>query len=84
MEQILQIAGAILVLSAFVLSQLGRLATTSRAYLVLNLVGAGILAVLAAVTWQPGFLLLEGVWALVAGVGLARALLANGESAQGH
>jgi hypothetical protein len=84
MEQILQIAGAILVLSAFVLSQLGRLATTSRIYLVLNLVGAGILAVLAALTWQPGFLLLEGVWALVAGVGLARALLGSKESVQGR
>jgi hypothetical protein len=72
MEQLIQVAGALLVLSGFVLTQAGRLPTTSRVYLVLNLVGAGLLAVLAAVDWQPGFLLLEGVWALVAGVGLVR------------
>jgi hypothetical protein len=39
---------------------------------VLNLVGAGILAIDAALHWQPGFLLLEGVWALVAAVGIVR------------
>ena len=77
MEQLVQVAGAMLVLAAFVLSQMGRLATTSRTYLALNLVGAGILAVLAAIDWQPGFLLLEGVWALVAGVGLVRATRAR-------
>jgi hypothetical protein len=79
MEQVLQVVGAMLVLSAFVLAQMGRLTPTSRIYLVLNLVGAAILAALAAVDWQPGFLLLEGVWAFVAGVGLARSLYrANG------
>ena len=84
MEQLVQVAGAMLVLAAFVLSQMGRLATTSRAYLALNLVGAGILAVLAAIDWQPGFLLLEGVWALVAGVGLVRATLARRMPATGR
>lgn len=74
MEQIIQVAGALLVLSAFVLSQWGRLSTTSQAYLVLNLGGAGILAVLAAAHGQLGFLLLEGVWALVAAFGLVRSL----------
>lgn len=77
MEQIIQVAGAVLVLSGFVLSQAGRLATTSRTYLVLNLVGAGILAIDAAVHWQAGFLLLEGVWAIVAGAALARRLRAD-------
>jgi hypothetical protein len=46
----------------------------SRIYLVLNLVGSVILAVLAAVEFQLGFLLLEAVWALVSAWGLAQVL----------
>ena len=77
MEQIVQVFGAMLVLAPFVLAQTGRMTTTSRAYLALNLVGAAILAVDAATDAQIGFLLLEGVWAVVAGIGLARNLLAT-------
>jgi hypothetical protein len=43
-----------------------------RSYLVLNLVGASVLAVDAYVEQQWGFLLLEGVWAVIAAWGLAR------------
>jgi len=45
----------------------------SRLYLALNLVGSAILAVLALVESQWGFLLLEGVWAIVSAWSLARA-----------
>jgi hypothetical protein len=76
-EPLIQVLGALLVLTAFVLLQAGRMSSESATYLVLNLVGAGILAVDAALTWQPGFLLLEAVWALVAGWGLARRVLAS-------
>jgi hypothetical protein len=65
MDQVVQVAGALLILAAFMAAQLGRLDTTSRAYLWLNLVGSLILAVLAAVERQYGFLLLEAAWALV-------------------
>ena len=75
MEQVIEVAGALFILSAFVLAQVGRLATTSVAYLVLNLVGSGVLAVVAAVDGDTGFLLLEGVWAAVSAFGLARLLL---------
>ena len=75
MEQLTEIVGAVLILSAFVLAQLGRLATASLAYLALNLVGSAILAVVAAIDGDTGFLLLEGVWAAVSALAFARLLL---------
>lgn len=65
MDQLVQIVGALLILAAFAGAQFGRLEQRSISYLVLNLVGSVILAVLAAVESQYGFLLLEGVWAIV-------------------
>ncbi|WP_238016252.1 hypothetical protein KZZ52_28590 [Dactylosporangium sp. AC04546] len=62
---VIQLAGSLLILLPFVLVQLGRLETRSQWYNVLNLVGSGILAVEALHGRQWGFLLLEGVWALV-------------------
>jgi hypothetical protein len=50
---------------AFGAAQLGHLDQSSRLYLVLNLVGSVILAILAWYEEQLGFLLLEGVLALV-------------------
>lgn len=70
MDQIVQIAGALLVLTAYALAQFRRLETRSSTYLLLNLIGSGILAILAARDAQWGFLLLEGVWALVSAWGL--------------
>jgi hypothetical protein len=76
MSQVFQILGAVLVLTGFVLVQLHRLSPTSVPYLVLNLVGAAILAVLALLAEQWGFLLLNGVWCVIGAWGLVRAIRA--------
>ena len=73
-SQVTQIVGALLVLAGFAGAQFGRLSPHSIPYLVLNLFGSAILAVLAALDAQFGFLLLEGVWALVSLWGLVAVL----------
>ena len=72
MDQVVQIVGALLILTAFAAAQLGHMRVDSRVYLVLNLVGSAILAVLALDQQQWGFVLLETVWALVSAWGLLR------------
>lgn len=77
----MQIVGALLILAAFAAAQRGRLDQHSRTYLWLNLLGSVILAVLAYVEHQWGFLLLETVWAAVSAWSLAE--LARGRTPRG-
>lgn len=65
MEQVLQIVGALAILAAFVGIQTKRLAPDDWASLALNAAGAALLAVLAALDRDWGFLLLEASWAAV-------------------
>jgi len=65
MSDVLQIFGAILILVAFAANQRGALGAHARSYLVLNLVGSAVLAWVALDGRDWGFLLLEGVWAIV-------------------
>jgi hypothetical protein len=67
----IQVAGAIAILLAFVLAQFRVLDQHSSSYLVLNLVGAAVLTVLAYLERQWGFFLLEAVWTAVSAWGLA-------------
>jgi hypothetical protein len=71
MTDLLQIIGAVLVLTGFAGSQLGWVGARSVSYLSLNATGAGLLAALALHGREWGFLLLEGVWTVVSLASLA-------------
>lgn len=75
MDQVVQIVGALLILAAFAAVQFERMHPDSRLYLTLNLLGSAILAVLAVIAAQWGFVLLESVWAIVSAWGLGKGLL---------
>jgi hypothetical protein len=72
MDSLVQIAGALAILTGFALAQWGVLDPRSRAYLVLNLAGATVLAVDAYLGSQWGFFLLEGVWSAISAWSLLR------------
>ncbi len=74
MDQVVQIVGALLILAAFAAVQFERMRPDSHLYLTLNLLGSLILAVLAVSAEQWGFVLLEGVWAIVSAWGLVEFL----------
>ena len=68
----IQLVGALLVLTAFALSQTGHWRADAYPYLLVNIVGAAILTSCAAVEHQWGFVLLNAVWGTVAAVSLVR------------
>lgn len=74
MGQVVQIVGSLLILAGYALAQRGLLDQKSLRYLSLNLSGSTVLAVEAFLERQWGFLLLEGVWAIVSAFSLVGVL----------
>ena len=72
LNQLIGIIGALLVLTAYLGLQRGWLRADHRVYAILNFFGAGMLAYVAIIDRQYGFILLEGVWALAALPGVLR------------
>jgi hypothetical protein len=71
-SQALQIAAGVIVVSAFAASQLRLMDPFRFPYLAMNFVGTGVLAAVALSLEQFGFVLTNGVWAVVSLLGLLR------------
>jgi hypothetical protein len=70
--QVISFIGAVLILSAYMGLQLNRLAAETIAFQTLNLFGGIFLCVTAVSLRQYGFILVEGLWAILSAIGLWR------------
>ena len=84
MVQLVSVVGALLILGAFVANLGHWMGTSSIWYSLLNLVGSGILTVVAIIDQQVGFILLEGVWALVSLWGIITVFRSGGATGPDH
>ncbi len=72
--------GALLLLVAFAAEKFGRLESDSVLYDSLNLLGAGLLTAYAVLLGSWPFIVLEGIWALVAGRYFLKRLARQGKT----
>lgn len=78
MLQAISVLGALAILGAFAANQFGWVTPSQLSYAVANLVGAGILTVVAVVDRQAGFMILQSAWALVSLWGIVAILRGGG------
>ena len=74
LQHVIGTSGALLVLLAYFLVSTGRVRSASVAFQLINLVGAGLLTTYALILQGWSLVFLNGVWAIVALVALARIL----------
>ena len=71
-DQLIALAGALMVLAAYFAYQRGWMGREDRWYNALNFVGSSLLTWVALVDRRWGFVLLEAVWAVLSLPGLIR------------
>jgi hypothetical protein len=76
--QAISVLGALAILLAYAANQFRLLGPSNFSYALLNFVGSFVLAVIAVIEVQWGFILLEGVWALVSLWGIITILRGSG------
>lgn len=74
LQHVIGTGGAILVLLAYFLVSTARVSSSSIAFQLINLVGAGLLTTYALILQGWSLVFLNGVWAVVALVALTRIL----------
>ncbi len=82
MLQAISVVGALAIPLAYAANQFNLIGPANLAYSVMNFVGSAILVVIAAIEVQWGFILLEGVWALVSLWGILTSIR-GGSASQG-
>ena len=84
MLQLISVLGALAILGAYAASQFDLVDASRLSYQVANSLGSAVLAVVAVIDWQLGFILLEGAWALMSLWGIATILRAGSASPSAH
>ena len=74
MIQAISILGALAILIAYAANQFGWTDASNLRYQLANLLGSGILTVIAVIEVQFGFILLEGAWTLMSLWGIVQIL----------
>jgi hypothetical protein len=82
--QVISILGALAILGAYAANLLGWISPANLSYSVANLLGSAVLTVIAVIDQQLGFILLEGVWALVSLWGIVQVLSGSAPQSPGH
>ncbi len=72
--QVISFIGAVLILAAYIGLQFNRLAAETITFQVLNLFGGVFLCITAVALRQYGFILVEGLWAILSAAGLWRVI----------
>jgi hypothetical protein len=70
--QVISVAGAVLILTAFAAHQMERLNRDTYAYQLMNLFGGAALTIAAMATRQAGLILVEGAWTVISVFGLVK------------
>jgi hypothetical protein len=65
MLQVVSVFGALAILAAYAANQLRLIGPSNLSYSAMNFAGSTVLTVIAVIEVQWGFILLEGVWAIV-------------------